>query len=142
MLENLESVDWKRYKRGFYPADIPALIRSFASDDSRTRLACYDKLNSIVDSAYNELDDFPVIIVPFLVELLTYPNVQDKDAITDLLIYMTSFVDAIGETYKKYGQNLRLIICQNVNETKSRFVELTGNVDEDIQYLATICVDV
>lgn len=142
MLENLESVDWKRYKRAFYPADIPALIRDFASDDSRKRLAAYDKLNSIVDSAYEELDDFPAVIAPFLVELLTYSDVQDKDAITDLLIYMTSFVDAVGETYKKYGQNLRLIICQNVNEAKSHFMGLTGNVGEDIQYLATICEDI
>ncbi len=81
MLEGLDEIDWKNVKSGFGTSErIPEFIRDIASDDADTRFKALSDLGIHIDQEGTRFEA-SALVVPFLIELLTYDTVQDKDEI-------------------------------------------------------------
>ena len=85
MLEGLDRIDWSSLEHAYGPAkDVPGLIRGLASDDAATRKWARRTLWSNVihqGTVYSATSH----AVPFLIELLGLPTVEDKPG---LLVYV------------------------------------------------------
>lgn len=85
MLERLDTVDWANLRHAYGPAtDVPALIRALASKEQYVRdQARYQLYGNI----HHQGDVYPAsaYAVPFLIELLTVPEVEDKQSLLALL---------------------------------------------------------
>jgi hypothetical protein len=90
MLEGLKGIDWGNLHHAYGAAtDVPDLIRSLASDDADRRERALDTLFGSIWHQGN-MYEATVYAVPFLIELLTYPEIQGKQGILELLGAMAS----------------------------------------------------
>ena len=107
MLEQLDSIDWKSYK-----ADVmPALIRGLASPDVEIQLDTELKLWWILapmpPGVWEELDDaavqklleteLPIVVIPFLMELLQTEEAVRKDMVLQLLVFMGRYREYVED---------------------------------------------
>ncbi len=106
MLEGLDRIDWSSLEHAYGPADdVPGRIRDLASDDATTRDEARSELGgNIIHQGTVYAATSPS--VPFLIELLGSPAVQDKAA---LLVFVaalacgSSYHDAHGPLYEEMG---------------------------------------
>jgi hypothetical protein len=85
MLEGLDTVDWGRLSHAYGEAtNTPEMLRGLASDDRDERENALDGLFWTVHHQGTIYDSTPPT-VPFLLELVASPEVQDRDRILELL---------------------------------------------------------
>jgi hypothetical protein len=109
MLEGLDQVDWG--KIGQKPSPIPHWLCEFASDVEQIRRQAMGNLKDtlapweLLDGYGSTTDlmrvikrDEPYLVVPFLVELLTYESIQDKGFILEILYDLARYVD-VGDDW-------------------------------------------
>ncbi|MDY3561389.1 HEAT repeat domain-containing protein [Gemmata sp. JC673] len=85
MLDGLDAVGWSSLTHAYGEAtDVPELLRALASPDPQEREEASDEL---LGNIWHQGTVYPAsaAAVPFLYELLTAPEVQDKSAIALLL---------------------------------------------------------
>jgi HEAT repeat protein len=101
MLESLEEIDWGNLHHAYGPAsDVPDLLRALASPRRKERSrAIYDLYGNIWHQG--TVYEATAYAVPFLIELLREPAVQDKAAILGLLQAV-----ARGTSYLEVHQDL------------------------------------
>jgi hypothetical protein len=85
MLEGLDSIDWSKLTHAYGEAsDVPGLLRQLASEDASERKeAIYELHGGIWHQG--TIYEATAHAVPFLIELLPYPGVPDKEHILTLL---------------------------------------------------------
>jgi hypothetical protein len=101
VLENLDKIDWSNLGHAYGPADdVPELLRSLASDDEDERSnAIYELHGNIWHQG--TIYQATAHAVPFLLELLESPKVEDRHEILVLLADL-----ACGTSYHDVHQHL------------------------------------
>ncbi|MEU8524532.1 hypothetical protein AB0C77_02855, partial [Streptomyces sp. NPDC048629] len=85
MLAGIDEVDWASLGHAYGPADdVPALLRGLASDDPDARETALDGLYGAVHHQ-GDVYDSTLACIPFLLELVADPEVQDRGGIVELL---------------------------------------------------------
>ncbi|MFI8367166.1 HEAT repeat domain-containing protein [Streptomyces sp. NPDC085466] len=85
MLTGIEEVDWASLGHAYGPADdVPALLRGLASPDPAEREAGLDGMYGAVHHQ-GDVYDSTLACIPFLLELVADPAVQDRGGIVELL---------------------------------------------------------
>src|SRR5262245_59533068 len=93
MLDGLEAVDWASLRHAYGEAtDVPGLLRALLSSDPKVR---EETIYELFGNIWHQGTVYPAsaAAVPFLYELLTAPEVQDKPAIAHLL---ASIAEGVG----------------------------------------------
>lgn len=86
MLEKLAEINWSEYRHAYGPADdVPDLLRALASPEASVREGAWWDLYGTI---YHQGSVYSATVqaVPFLIELLSYPEVEDKHQI---LLYLS-----------------------------------------------------
>ena len=93
MFEGIDDIDWGNLTHAYGSADdVPALLRSLASPDEKTRKdAIYELFGNIWHQG--TVYEATIYAVPYLVELLASPETEDKSSIACLL---ASIADGYG----------------------------------------------
>ena len=88
MLEGLDKIDWSKLKHAYGEAsDVPNLIRSLLSNDKKVREdAIYELCGNILHQG--TVYEASSYAIPFLQELLKFPDTPDKASIAALLADM------------------------------------------------------
>jgi hypothetical protein len=101
MLEGLNTIDWGNLSHAYGAAtDVPNLIRSLASDAAAEREGALDVLFGNIWHQ-GTVYEATAYVAPFLIELLTYPQIQAKQGILQLLEAMasgTGYLEAHGSS--------------------------------------------
>ncbi|MEU3687053.1 PBS lyase [Streptomyces narbonensis] len=85
MLTGIEEVDWASLGHAYGPADdVPALLRGLASADPAERETALDGMYGAVHHQ-GDVYDSTLACIPFLIELVADPAVQDRGGIVELL---------------------------------------------------------
>ncbi|MFF8408136.1 PBS lyase [Streptomyces omiyaensis] len=85
MLTGIEEVDWASLGHAYGPADdVPALLRGLASADPAERETALDGMYGAVHHQ-GDVYDSTLACIPFLLELVADPGVQDRGGIVELL---------------------------------------------------------
>ncbi|WP_137993350.1 PBS lyase [Streptomyces vilmorinianum] len=85
MLTGIEEVDWASLGHAYGPADdVPGLLRGLASDDPAEREVALDAMYGAVHHQ-GDVYDSTLACIPFLLELVADPEVQDRGGIVELL---------------------------------------------------------
>ncbi|MFE1907432.1 PBS lyase [Streptomyces gardneri] len=85
MLTGIEEVDWASLGHAYGPADdVPALLRGLASADPAERETALDGMYGAVHHQ-GDVYDSTLACIPFLIELVADPTVQDRGGIVELL---------------------------------------------------------
>ncbi|WP_405857582.1 PBS lyase [Streptomyces sp. NBC_00090] len=85
MLTGIEEVDWASLGHAYGPADdVPALLRGLASADPAERETALDGMYGAVHHQ-GDVYDSTLACIPFLLELVADPAVQDRGCIIELL---------------------------------------------------------
>ena len=85
MIDNLDDIDWGSLSHAHgEAADVPGLLRSLASTDPKVR---QEPIYELFGNIWHQGTVYPATAaaVPFLYELLTAPDVEDKPSIAHLL---------------------------------------------------------
>ena len=140
VLEDLDKIDWHKYQQGTKPVDIPRLLRNFVSGRNQTRISSFRILEeqvthshiyhgggSVTDALRTEL---PILIVPFLIELLGYAHVQGKDLLLLLLEDIAHYVDfEPEEPYRARAQQAYEAVCEGFDT----YVSLLGDQSSKVR---------
>lgn len=115
MLQNLDSVDWKKFRA----EKVRETLSNLISDDDATRHEAFLYLEerfvytegSPID--YGPVgkilkDDLPILIIPFLIQVVRQESVKDKSGILQLLCHFSYFIHIadLQEPYKSRAENL------------------------------------
>ncbi|KQX47301.1 MULTISPECIES: hypothetical protein [unclassified Streptomyces] len=85
MLTGIEEVDWASLGHAYGPADdVPELLRGLASADPAERETALDGMYGAVHHQ-GDVYDSTLACIPFLLELVADPGVQDRGCIVELL---------------------------------------------------------
>ncbi|MFJ4869486.1 HEAT repeat domain-containing protein [Streptomyces sp. NPDC088757] len=85
MLTGIEEVDWASLGHAYGPADdVPELLRGLASADPAERETALDGMYGAVHHQ-GDVYDSTLACIPFLLELVADPGVQDRGGIVELL---------------------------------------------------------
>ncbi|MFJ8692203.1 PBS lyase [Streptomyces roseolilacinus] len=85
MFTGIDEVDWASLGHAYGPADdVPALLRGLASDDPAERERALDGLYGTVHHQ-GDVYDSTLACIPFLLELVACPDVQDRGCVVELL---------------------------------------------------------
>ncbi|MFI8520324.1 PBS lyase [Streptomyces sp. NPDC085481] len=85
MLTGIEEVDWASLGHAYGPADdVPELLRGLASADPAERETALDGMYGAVHHQ-GDVYDSTLACIPFLLELVADPEVQDRGSIVELL---------------------------------------------------------
>lgn len=85
MLTGIEEVDWASLGHAYGPADdVPELLRGLASADPAERETALDGMYGAVHHQ-GDVYDSTLACIPFLLELVADPQVQDRGCIIELL---------------------------------------------------------
>ncbi|MFI2737843.1 PBS lyase [Streptomyces sp. NPDC018711] len=85
MLTGIEEVDWASLGHAYGPADdVPELLRGLASADPAERETALDGMYGAVHHQ-GDVYDSTLACIPFLLELVADPDVQDRGCIIELL---------------------------------------------------------
>lgn len=85
MLTGIEEVDWASLGHAYGPADdVPELLRGLASADPAERETALDGMYGAVHHQ-GDVYDSTLACIPFLLELVADPAVQDRGCIVELL---------------------------------------------------------
>lgn len=85
MFTGIDEVDWASLGHAYGPADdVPALLRGLASDDPAERERALDGMYGTVHHQ-GDVYDSTLACIPFLLELVASPDVQDRGCVVELL---------------------------------------------------------
>ncbi|WP_372499415.1 HEAT repeat domain-containing protein [Streptomyces sudanensis] len=85
MFTGIDEVDWASLGHAYGPADdVPALLRGLASDDPAEREWALDGMYGTVHHQ-GEVYDSTLACIPFLLELVARPDLQDRGCVVELL---------------------------------------------------------
>ncbi|MEU2433835.1 HEAT repeat domain-containing protein [Streptomyces sp. NPDC007861] len=85
MFTGIDEVDWASLGHAYGPADdVPGLLRGLASPDPVEREAALDGMYAAVHHQ-GDVYDSTLACIPFLLELVASPEVQDRGAVVELL---------------------------------------------------------
>ncbi|MFD3531251.1 PBS lyase [Streptomyces sp. NPDC058664] len=85
MLTGIEEVDWASLGHAYGPADdVPELLRGLASADPAERETALDAMYGAVHHQ-GDVYDSTLACIPFLLELVADPGVQDRGSLVELL---------------------------------------------------------
>ncbi|MCZ7458005.1 HEAT repeat domain-containing protein [Streptomyces sp. WMMC940] len=85
MFTGMDEVDWASMGHAYGPADdVPGLLRALASADPAERESALDGMYTAVHHQ-GDVYDSTLACIPFLLELVASPEVQDRGAIVELL---------------------------------------------------------
>ncbi|MGW1885199.1 HEAT repeat domain-containing protein [Streptomyces sp. NPDC001970] len=85
MFTGIDEVDWASLGHAYGPADdVPGLLRGLASPDPVEREAALDAMYAAVHHQ-GDVYDSTLACIPFLLELVASPEVQDRGAVVELL---------------------------------------------------------
>ncbi|MFD7445352.1 HEAT repeat domain-containing protein [Streptomyces sp. NPDC059909] len=85
MFTGIDEVDWASLGHAYGPADdVPGLLRGLASPDPVEREAALDAMYAAVHHQ-GDVYDSTLACIPFLLELVASPEVQDRGAVLELL---------------------------------------------------------
>ncbi|MFE0091217.1 HEAT repeat domain-containing protein [Streptomyces sp. NPDC058991] len=85
MFTGMDEVDWASMGHAYGPADdVPGLLRALASADPAERETALDGMYTAVHHQ-GDVYDSTLACIPFLLELVASPEVQDRGAIVELL---------------------------------------------------------
>ncbi|MGW2557952.1 HEAT repeat domain-containing protein [Streptomyces sp. NPDC001514] len=85
MFTGIDEVDWASLGHAYGPADdVPGLLRGLASPDPVEREAALDAMYAAVHHQ-GDVYDSTLACIPFLLELVASPDVQDRGAVVELL---------------------------------------------------------
>lgn len=88
ILVGLDTVDWNAVHHAYGAAtDVPELLRELASDNATVRDNAYQSLNESI-THQGTIYEASVETIPFLLQLLNAPEVEDKESLLDLLGYI------------------------------------------------------
>ncbi len=132
ILKNLDRVDWDSLQHAYGPAtDIPDMLRAILSPDAEEQEVGFDTLAGVIlhqSTVYSA----SAAAVPFLYELLTHPDTQQKTDIACLLARLANGygyleVHAVTEpdaaTWREiladYGKTLEEELAREAAETRA-----------------------
>ncbi|MER5888552.1 HEAT repeat domain-containing protein [Streptomyces sp. NPDC001941] len=96
MFTGIEEVDWPSLGHAFGPADdVPGMLRALASADQAERELALDALYGTVHHQ-GDVYDSTLACIPFLLELVADPAVQDRGGLVELLTSIGS-IDLAGD---------------------------------------------
>ncbi|MCT4354433.1 PBS lyase [Streptomyces sp. Je 1-79] len=96
MLTGIEEVDWASLGHAYGPADdVPGMLRGLASHDPAERELALDGMYGAVHHQ-GDVYDSTLACIPFLLELVADPEVQDRGGIVELLTSVGG-IDLSGE---------------------------------------------
>lgn len=110
MLENLDKIEWAKLGHAYGSADdVPDLLRNLASPDKVARDATY---YTLYGNIYHQgtIYEATAYAVPFLIELLQEPSVEDKD---QLLLFLNHVME--GTSYNDVHQHLGIFADERNN---------------------------
>ncbi|WP_432063589.1 PBS lyase [Streptomyces sp. C10-9-1] len=85
MFAGIDEVDWAALEHAYGPADgVPGLLRGLASADAAEREGALDSLYATVHSQ-GEVFDSTLACIPYLMELVADPLVEDRGPVVELL---------------------------------------------------------
>lgn len=85
MFTGIDEVDWASLGHAYGPADdVPALLHGLASDDPAERERALDGMYGTVHHQ-GDVYDSTLACIPFLLELVARPDVQDRGCVVELL---------------------------------------------------------
>jgi len=85
MLEGLDEIDWANLEHAYGSAeDVPGLIRELLSEDPKVRAAAMWELEGNIHHQSTVYEASPYA-VPFLIELVANPQIEDRARILNLL---------------------------------------------------------
>lgn len=127
MLEELNTIDWTSRNA----EQVPAWILGLASDDKQTRQRSFNNFEEYVvfgNRSFEEVNlmwglsnifqtDVPILVVPFLIELLDNEQVPEKDNILYFLHRMALYVEFHyeGDLYLERARQVRLAIWEGLD---------------------------
>ncbi|MEU4267252.1 PBS lyase [Streptomyces sp. NPDC026092] len=96
MLTGIEEVDWASLGHAYGPADdVPGMLRGLAASDPSERELALDGMYGAVHHQ-GDVYDSTLACIPFLLELVADPKVQDRGGIVELLTSIGG-IDLSGE---------------------------------------------
>ena len=114
MLEDLDKINWSKLSHAYGSAeDVPDLLRALTSTDKGIRDNAYDTLNNYI-LHQGDIYEVTPYTVPFLIELLEQPLVEEKEHILYIL-------DWIALQYILDLERLPLAEYQTVNQVEQEY---------------------
>ncbi|MBK8135721.1 MAG: hypothetical protein IPK52_07775 [Chloroflexi bacterium] len=143
MWEEIESIDWAKYRLpGNYSPDIFPLLQGLADKDYTIRWNSASVLSDVLQLAFERtINDFPFVIVPILIRLLSFSGIPQKSLVVGLLIDLVQYSDVTDiDSLDESPRRLKSIICKGITEYR----EILQSTDEpglkeDIAYLIEQC---
>ncbi|MFF5634399.1 PBS lyase [Streptomyces sp. NPDC012825] len=104
MLTGIEEVDWASLGHAYGPADdVPELLRGLASADPAERETALDGMYGAVHHQ-GDVYDSTLACIPFLLELVADPGVQDRGPLVELLTSIGG-IELDGEEEEEMGEH-------------------------------------
>ena len=149
MLEALETIDWAKLTHAHSEAsNVPRLLRSLLSEDADLRI---NALSTLHEQIWHQGDVNPAsaTAVPFLYELLTHSDVQDKWAIVSLLGSIATGEGAWERNLRNDGEErCRTILARQGQSLEQKLTDeavalkaIHRNVSEGLQHLLVYLSD-
>lgn len=150
MLEGLNSIDWASLRGSGGPAsEVPALLRALVSEDKSVRMDVWVEL---LDRLWHQGTVFPAsaAAIPFLFELLTHPDVQDKGPFVELITAIATGEGGLLCPVRRDGEEIwrrRLAkqgqsLDQELAEAEATEQAIHAAVSAGLRYLVPYVTDV
>ena len=143
MWEEIESIDWARYKLpGINSPDIFPLLQGLADKDHTIRWNSASVLSDVLQLAFERyINNLPFVIVPILIRLLSFSEIPQKSLIIGLLIDLVQYSDVTdADSLDESVRRLKTIICEGIAEYRE-IMESSDEpgLKEDVAYLIEQC---
>ncbi|MBZ0290947.1 MAG: hypothetical protein K8L99_00115 [Anaerolineae bacterium] len=145
MLEELTDIDWNKLGK----PDIPNWLRNLASVDKLQRFDAFENLESEIIQVRvfdNEemlsnvlINNIPLLIVPFLIELVSHDTVKGKHLILYLLEELASYIelDESDPDVQHKARQIREAVCTKVNA----YTPLLRSSEKDVRLASVVLLD-
>ncbi|MET9804112.1 HEAT repeat domain-containing protein [Streptomyces sp. NPDC006368] len=144
MFTGIEEVDWASLGHAYGPADdVPALLRGLASGDAAEREMALEGMYGAVHHQ-GDVYDSTLACIPFLLELVASPEVQDRGCIVELLTSIGGIdlggddeldeLDPEGEEFEDAANYA--MAAAAVAAGADVFVGLLGDTDREVRLAA------
>ncbi|MFF3320714.1 PBS lyase [Streptomyces sp. NPDC002889] len=145
MFGGIDEVDWASLEHAYGPADdVPELLRGLASADPEVREAALDGMYGAVHHQ-GDVYDSTLACIPFLLELVADPAVQDRGGIVELLTSIGG-IDLDGddeldpEDEEFEGAANYAMAASAVTAGADVFIEVAGAEDRGVRLTAPLAL--
>ncbi|GGT33233.1 HEAT repeat domain-containing protein [Streptomyces purpureus] len=144
MLTGIEEVDWTSMRHAYGPADdVPGMLRGLASDDAAEREIALDGMYGAVHHQ-GDVYDCTLACIPFLLELVVDPQVQDRGGIVELLTSIGGIdladddeLDGLDPEDEEFEDAANYAMAAAaVAAGADAFIELLGDPDQEVRLAA------